>query len=130
MPPFGKLFMTSLILSVLGAGGLVFIVVFMEPTLGPRWLFFFFLTIVTTGVCIPFTFILQRRMAKQPVPASVIIREALWVGIFVDLVAWLQLGRIFSNLIMVILAIGLVLLEFFLRVAEKATFKPDGIQHD
>jgi L-seryl-tRNA(Ser) seleniumtransferase len=41
------------------------------------------------------------------------------------LCAWLQLGRIISNLIILILAAGFILLEVFLRMAEKATFKPE-----
>ena len=65
VPNFGKIFLTSLILVVLGAGGLIFIVFFSEPTLGPRWLFFFFLTICMTGLALPFAYILQRRIAKQ-----------------------------------------------------------------
>ena len=130
LPPFGKIFLTSLILSVLGGGGLLFIILFMEPTLGPRWLFFFFLTIVASGIAMPCAYIIQRRLATQYVPHTVIIREALFFAIFIDLVAWLQLGRIITNLIIVILAGGFVLLEFFLRMAEKATFKPDESSYE
>ena len=126
VPNFGKIFLTSLVLMVLGAGGLIFIVFFSEPTLGPRLLFFFFLTIGTTGLALPFSYIIQRRLAKQYVPVSVLLREAILFGIFVDLLTWLQLGRILSNLMILILAGGFFLLEFFLRMAEKATFQPES----
>ncbi len=125
LPPFGKIFLTSLILAGLGGGGLLFIVIFMEPTLGPRWMFFFFLTLCSAGAALPLAYVVQRRLAKQIVPVSVLLREAILFSIFVDMIAWLQLGRIISNLIILILAAGFILLEIFLRTAEKAAFKPD-----
>jgi len=117
--------LTGFFLGLIGLGGLAFIFYTLEPTLGPRWLFFLFLTLAGTGIVLPFIYIIQRRAAKQTVPARVIIREALLFGVFLDLLAWLQIGRIASNLVIVLLAGGLVLLEVFLRMAEKATFKAD-----
>ncbi len=125
LPPFGKLFLTSLVLGSVGLAGLVFIIFFTEPTLGPRWLFFFFLTLGCSGLALPVIYLVQRRLAKQYVPISVLLREAILFSIFIDLCTWLQLGRIISNLIILILAIGFILLEVFLRMAEKATFKPE-----
>lgn len=117
--------MTSLLLGVIGLGGLAFIFLTTEPTLGPRWLFFFFLTMAGAGMTLPVVYLIHRRTARQYVSAKVIIREAILFGVFLDLLAWLQIGRIASTLISIILAGGLVLLEIFLRMAEKATFKPD-----
>jgi hypothetical protein len=125
LPPFGKILLTSLLLGTIGLSGLAFIFITTEPTLGPRWLFFFFLTMAGAGIALPLVFLFHRRTARQYVSAKVIIREAILFGIFFDLVAWLQIGRIASNLIAIILAGGLVLLEVFLRMAEKATFKAD-----
>lgn len=125
LPPFGKIFLTSLLLSILGLGGIAFILISMEPTLWPRWLFYFFLNMAGTGIMLPTAYLLQRRLAKQYVPARVLIREGLLFGIFLDLLAWLQIGRIASNLVIVLLAGGLILLEVFLRMAEKATFRAD-----
>lgn len=125
LPPLGKFLLTSFLLTLIGLSGLAFIFFTLEPTLGPRWLFFFFLTMAGAGIALPIVFIIQRRSAKQAVPARVIIREAILFGVFLDLLAWLQIGRIASNLAIVLLAGGLVLLEFFLRMAEKATFNPE-----
>jgi hypothetical protein len=116
---------TSLLLGGIGLGGLMFIFFSLEPTLGPRWLFFFFLTIFGAGAALPVVYIIHRRSATQYVPAKVILREAILFGVFLDLWAWLQIGRIASNLIILILAGGLILLEIFLRMAEKATFNAD-----
>lgn len=130
VPPFGKIFLTSLILSSLGAVGLIFIIFFSEPTLGPRWLLFFFLTICSAGLALPLAYIIQRRVATQYVSAGVLLREAIFFSIFIDLLAWLQLGRILTSLIILILAIGFILLEVFLRMAEKATFNPEGADNE
>jgi hypothetical protein len=123
LPSLGKILITSLMLSIIGLGGIAFIFFTLEPTLWPRWLFYFFLTLAGTGLALPIIFIVQRRMAKKYVPGFVLIREGLFFGIFLDLLAWLQIGRIASNLIIFFLAGGFILLEIFLRMAERATFK-------
>jgi len=74
----------------------------------------------------PFAYVIQRRVARQYVPVNVLLREALLFSIFIDLLTWLQLGRILTNLMILILAGGFFLLEFFLRMAEKATFQPES----
>ncbi|MDP2964543.1 MAG: hypothetical protein Q8N39_00740 [Pelolinea sp.] len=125
LPPFGKIFITSLLLSIMGLGGLAFIFIALEPTLWPRWMFYLFLTMAGTGLALPAAYIIQRRLAKQYVPARVLIREGLFFGIYLDLLAWLQIGRITSNLVIFFLAGGMILLEVFLRMAEKATFRAD-----
>jgi len=125
LPPFGKLLISSIFLTILGGGGLAFIFMFLKPTLGPRWMFFFFLSIIGAGIALPFCYLIQRRFANQVVPGKVLIREAILFGVFLALVAWLQLGRVLTNLIIVIIAVGFVLLEMLLRMAEKATFKAD-----
>ena len=125
LPPFGKIFITALILSSIGLAGLGFILFTLEPTLWPRWLFYFFLTMAGTGIALPVAYIIQRRVAKQYVPARILIREGLLFGIYLDLLAWLQIGRIASNLVVFLLAGGMILLEIFLRMAEIATFRAD-----
>lgn len=122
LPPFGKILLTSLVLLVIGGSGLAYIVFYMEPHLGPRWLLYFFLTLAGSGFAMPIAYIFQRRIAKNHVPANVLIREAVFFAVFLDLILWMQIGRIVSNLVIFLLAVGLILLEFFLRVAEKATF--------
>ncbi len=88
-------------------------------------MFFFFLTIIGSGIALPISYLIQRRFANQVVLSKVLIREAIFFGVFLALIAWLQLGRILTNLIIVIISIGFILLEMLLRMAEKATFKAD-----
>jgi len=110
---------------VCGLGWFGFFFITLEPTLLPLWLFYFFLTMAGTGMALPAAYIVQRRMAKQYVPARVLIREGLLFGVYLDLLAWLQIGRIATNLVVFLLAGGMILLEYFLRMAEKATFRAD-----
>jgi len=88
-------------------------------------MFFFFLSITGAGIALPFSYLTQRRFANQVVPGKVLIREAILFGVFLALIAWLQLGRILTNLIIVVIAVGFILLEILLRMAEKATFNAD-----
>src|SRR6185295_2557842 len=63
------------------------------PGPGPRWLFFVVGLVAVTGTAAPFTWYLNRRFARAPVPASVLMRQALWVGFFTATCAWLLLAR-------------------------------------
>ena len=125
LPPFSKTFLAALLLLIIGVGGLLILFFFTEPTLGPRWLFFFFLTLAASGLALPFIYILQRRIATQSVADGVLIREALWFAIVIDLITWLQLGRVLNWLIVLFLAGGFIIIELLLRMSERAAFKSD-----
>jgi hypothetical protein len=94
-----------LLLGTIGLGGLVLYLLYHRTNTWPRWLFFFFLTIFGAGAALPVVYIIHRRAANQYVPAKVILREAILLGVFLDLWAWLQIGRIASNLIVLILLV-------------------------
>ena len=125
LSPFSKILLTAFILTFVGLTGLAVMVFFTEPTLGPRWLGYFFLTLLASGLMLPFVHIFQRRIAKNPVSDGTLIREALWFGIYVDLIAWLQLGRVLNGLVVIFLAGGFIILEVLLRMSESALFKAD-----
>jgi hypothetical protein len=116
---------TSLILILLGFGGLVLVIMGTEPTPGPRWLFFFLLTVAITGLALPVTYFLNRRFpVDPPVEPAVIVREALWFGLYVDVLAWLQIGRVLTSAMVLALAAGLMLVEFLLRLGERSAWSP------
>ncbi len=48
-----------LILILLGGGGLALVTLFTLPTLGPRWLFFFFLVLLASGIALPIAYLLN-----------------------------------------------------------------------
>jgi len=130
LSPFSKILTAALILFIGGLVGLAAVIFFTEPVLAPRWMAYFFLTLVASGLVLPLFFFFQRRIAKSPVSDAVLIREALWFWIFMDLVVWLQLGRVLNGLLAIFLAGGFIILEILLRMAETALFKPDTFRDE
>jgi hypothetical protein len=127
MPPFLPVLFTSLVLVLIGAFGLTALFIFMLPTLGPRWLFFFLTTLTASGLALPIVYFLNRRfMSQPPATAAVVVRQAIWFGILTDILLWLQLGRILNLTLTGFLVAGFVLIEFMLRLREKSRFAPNG----
>ncbi|MDW7755401.1 MAG: hypothetical protein SCH68_09570, partial [Brevefilum sp.] len=78
----------SLVLTILGWGGLFLVLRATVPTLGPRWLFFFLGVIALTGPALPIVYFLNKRFPSDPpVEGMVILRQAMWVGVFGSTVA-------------------------------------------
>jgi len=127
MPPFGKFFLAGLLLAVIGWGGLAVLFVYTLPYLGPRWLFFFLFMMALTGTALPMAGFLNLRFPSiPPVEGGIVVRQAIWVGIYGCLLAWLQLGKILNLAVAIFLAIGFILIEYFLRLRERARFQPKG----
>ncbi len=125
LPSFWIYFWLSVLFCLAGWGGLVYLVTQTLPYLGPRWLFFFFLMLAFTGLALPVTYFINRRFPSDPpVESGVVLREAMWVGIYACAMAWLQLGRVLSGGIAVLLAAGLTLIEILLRMRERSQWIP------
>lgn len=122
---FKSVFITTLILGIIGWGGLVLVVFFMQPYLGPRWLFFFLLMIAISATVLPITAFLNRRFPSEP-PAegAVIVRQAMWVGGYAALCAWLMMGRVLSAPLAGLLGVGFLAVELLIRMYEKSRWKP------
>jgi len=115
----------ALFLFILGWGGLIALIIATLPTVGPRWLFFFLCVLAITGTILPITAFLNRRFPSTPPPsAMVVVRQALWFGIYGATLVWLQMGRVLNPALAILLAIGLGLIEFLLRMSEKSQWKP------
>jgi hypothetical protein len=110
---------------LLGWGGLVAVILFASPNGGTRWAFFFASVLAITGTLLPGIAFLNRRFPSMP-PATpqVIIRQALWAGVYVSTLAWLQIGRVLTPALALLLALGLVLIEWLLRLRERTQWKP------
>jgi hypothetical protein len=116
----------AVILAVIGWAGLGYLVFFTVPTLGPRWLFFFLILLALTGTALPFVAFLNRRFPSAPPPTpSVVLRQSLWVGIYGTALSWLQIGRVLTPALAGLLALGLLLIEWLLRLREKAQWRPE-----
>jgi hypothetical protein len=124
-PDYRSLIIAAIILAAIGWLGLYFLLTSTLPTVGPRWLFFFLWTLAVTGTVLPFVWMLHLRFgANQPAPPSTLLRQGLWVGLYTTLCIWLQINRNLSLSLAVLLAVGLVAIEWFLRVLERSTWRP------
>lgn len=114
----------SILLFILGWGGLIALIITTLPTVGPRWLFFFLCVLAVTGTTMPVTAFLNRRFPSTPPPTPmVIVRQAIWFAVYVSTLIWLQMGRVLNPALAILLAIGLGLIEFLLRLSEKSQWK-------
>ncbi len=115
----------AILLAVSGWFGLVYLVLNTQPTLWPRWLFFFFSMLAVSGLSLPLVTFLNRRFPTQPgAGRNVLVREASLVGIYFATLAWFQLGRVLTWGLGLLLAAGLILVEFLIRLREKSRWDP------
>jgi hypothetical protein len=125
LPPFNPVLTTSIILGVIGWIGLIVLVVFTVPTLGPRWLMYFLVTLAFSGPALSAMHYLHKRFPAKPVANNaVLVREALWVGIYADVMLWLQFGKALNFAIAAFSAIGLFAVEMLLRWRERNKWTP------
>ena len=112
-------------MAVVGWGGLMLLLTNAYPTLGPRWLFFFLLTLGLCGIAMPAVAYLHRRFPSDPpVDWDTILRQVIWVGTYGSLVFWLQLGRVLNLSIAFFLAMGFILIEYLIRMRERSRWEP------
>ena len=131
LPSFWMFFWISVFLFLTGWGGLAYLVLNTLPYLGPRWLFFFFLMLAFTAIGLPVAYFLNRRFPSDPPSdSSVVLREAMWVGVYVCTLVWLQLGRMLNPGLGAILAAGFLLVELLLRLRERAVWSPPKSAED
>src|SRR5208337_3473206 len=91
-----RLFLAPAIsLFVMGWGIAAFAIFELTPTVWARWLLFFGSTLGLTGLALPVTWFLNLRFPSEP-PAgpNVIVRQAIWVGVYGVVLAWLQQARL------------------------------------
>jgi len=123
--PFHLIVITSLILVLIGWGGLAALLLYTLPTLGPRWLFFFLLMVALSGTVLPVVYFLNRRFPSTvPANGPVLVRQSMWVGIYGDIIAWLVMGRVFNSARGLFLAVGFIIIEILLRMSEQSRWKP------
>lgn len=130
-PTFRPFLPATLTMFAIGWAGLYAIITFTLPTLGPRWAFFFLATLALTSTALPVIYFVNRRFNIKNFPhASVIIRQALWVGVYGATLAWMQLGRVATINLAAGMAFGFVLIEVLIRMREKAQWTPPTIDND
>jgi len=120
--PFG---ISALALILVGWGGLYFLLTQTLPYVGPRWGFFVLVLMALTGTVLPIVYFFHKRFPDEsPSEANVIVRQAMWFGVYGATLAWLQLGRLVTVYIILGLAGGLIAIEYFIRLRERSQWKP------
>ncbi len=124
-PSFRPYLASTLVLIVLGLGLWALAFLAFQPTVWPRWLFFFGWDLALTGLAMPFAWFFNLRFPSVP-PAEppVIVRQAAWVGVYGATLLWLQKDRLVSIWVAAGLALGLIAIEYLIRMREKARWKP------
>jgi hypothetical protein len=119
-----KYFFLTMILGMIGYGGLIFLILERQPTLGPRWLFFFFAMFAGTGTALPVVAYLNYFFpAKAPATQKIILRQATWFGMYLCVILWLAVGRVLSIQLATVIFVGMLIFEFVLRLREIAAWK-------
>ena len=128
---FRNYLLSTLALIFVGWGGIAALFYFSLPFVWARWGFFVLGTMALTGTALPVVYFFHRRFPTQPPAESkVIVRQALWVGVYAVTLAWLQLGRLVTLYVILGLAGGLIAVEYFIRLREKANRNPPVISDD
>jgi len=115
-------------LLVLGWGAAAFSIIALTPTVWARWLLFFGGTLGLTGLGLPIMWFLNLRFrSNPPAGAGVIVRQAIWVGVYGAVLIWLQQVRLVTLWSTLGLAAGLIAIEYLVRMREKARWQPKPI---
>jgi hypothetical protein len=123
----------AIVMASIGWLGLIILFNVTLPTLWPRWLLFTLLILALTGATLPVTWFFNLRFPSNP-PAEpyVIVRQAIWVGVYGSTLVWLEMGRILTFGMGLAIGGGVIVIEYLIRVREwsqkpsfKSTDKPD-----
>jgi len=120
--PFG---ISALALIAIGWGGLYLLITQTLPYVWSRWGFFILSLMALTGTVLPIVYFFHRRFPTEPpTESNVIVRQAMWFGVYGATLAWLQLGRLVTVYVILGLAGGLLAIEYFTRMRERSHWKP------
>jgi hypothetical protein len=129
--PFKPFGVSAFILLLLGWGGLLAVLYLSVPLVWFRWGFFALLILALTGTVLPVVYFFHRRFPSSlPAEPNVIVRQAVWFGVYGATLAWLQLGRLVTVYVILGLAGGLIAIEYFIRLRERARWKPPILDDD
>ncbi len=124
---FKKYLFPFLLMMLVGWGGLVVLMTYTLPFVWARWAFYFLLTIALTASALPATYFLNLRFPSDPpVGTEVILRQALWVGIYGAALVWIW--KFLTIQMAVGLAGGFILIEWLIRLRERSRFQPKAVQ--
>lgn len=129
-PSFRPYIFPTLILLLVGWGGLYALALYTLPFVWARWGFFALWVIALTAAAFPVIYFVTTRFSSEKMEPQVMVRRALWVGIFGATLAWLQLARLVNVYVIIGLAFGLVAIESLLRLRERARWRVPEMEDD
>jgi hypothetical protein len=129
-PSFRPYIFRVLILLLVGWGGLYVLALYTLPVVWARWGFFVLWVIALTATAFPVIYFVTTRFATERMEPRVLVRRALWVGVFGATLAWLQLARLVNAYIILGLAFGLIAIESLLRLRERARWRVPEMDED
>lgn len=128
-PDHTGLLISAVLLMLAGWGGLYIVITHMQPRIGGElWLFFACLFMAVTGTAIPFVRYLNVTFTptdSEVPPSGVIVRQSIWIGLFVLMCAWLQIPRALSLPLAFFMGMVFIVVEVFLRTREIASLRDD-----
>lgn len=129
-PSFRPHIIPSLILLLIGWGGLYALALFTLPFVWARWGFFALWVVALTATSFPVIYFVTTRFSSEKLEPQVLVRRALWVGVFGATLAWLQLARLVNVYVLLGLAFGLIAIESLLRLRERARWHAPEMEDD
>jgi hypothetical protein len=122
---------STISLFILGWGAAVIAIIMLTPTVWARWLLFLGGTLGLTSLGLPIMWFLNLRFkSNPPAGAGVIVRQAIWVGVYGAMLIWLQQVRLVTIWSSLGLAAGLIAIEYLVRMREKARWQPKPIPEE
>ena len=76
--------------------------------------------VAATGLVLPFSYYLNRHFNEEAPQALVVLRQALWVGLWLAFCLWLQMNRTLGVAVLGLVAAVLVIFELLLQVRARA----------
>jgi hypothetical protein len=129
---FRPFILPSLLLILVGWGGIATLVFYTEPLIWMRWALFALLFLALTGTALPIVYFFHLRFPSEP-PAGpqVIVRQAQWVGVYGLVLLWLRGGDLLTLWLTLGLAGGLLAIEWLIRLRERSRWEPPALEsHD
>jgi hypothetical protein len=78
--------------------------------------------LTVTGLMLPLTSFLNKRFVPGRAPTYfTVIRQAMWVGLWVAFCVWLQMNRTLGLAVASLVAVVLIMFEALLQVRTRAT---------
>jgi hypothetical protein len=77
--------------------------------------------VTVTGLVLPLAFFLNRRFGPdRPIHFLVVLRQAMWAGLWIAFCVWLQMNRTLNLGVMLLVAAVLLVIEFLLQIRTRA----------